>query len=90
MTESFLFVLRVISKNTNQASVQAKRPLSSIVKITSNKKRHEIITLKYGVHDEEKGLVINDVDRFFIPNASLATKHLKTAIMKVLDALDVN
>ncbi|CAD5123808.1 DgyrCDS12119 [Dimorphilus gyrociliatus] len=90
LTESFLFVLRVISRKTNQASVQAKRPLSSIVKITSNKKRQEIITLKYGVHDEANGLVINDVDRFFIPNASQATKHIKFAIMKVLDALEVS
>ena len=88
VTDSHLFVLREIADKKGMAWIQARRALGSIVKITSKKRHPELITFKYGSNDEEKGLIIMDLDRFLIPKAAEATKVIKQQIMKVLDALD--
>lgn len=58
-----------------------KRPLSSIVRITSRKKHPDLITFKYGSTQSES-VIISDMDRFFIPNAKDATKLISQQIMK--------
>jgi hypothetical protein len=55
-------VLRDIPDQKGLAHVVVRRPLSAIVKITSKKKRPELITFKYGVPKGES-LIISDMDR---------------------------
>ena len=45
------------------AHIQARRALSSIVKITSKKRQPELITFKYGTHEED-GFHVTDMHRF--------------------------
>ena len=82
-----MFVLRESPNRKGMATIQARRALGTIVKITSKKRHPELITFKYGTNEED-GLHITNLDRFLIPSASEATKVIKTQIMKVLDALD--
>ena len=86
--DSHLYVLREIPDRKGMAWIQARRPLASIVKITSKKRHPELITFKYGSNDDARGLVVSDLDRFFIPKAGEATKVIKQQIMRVLEALD--
>ncbi|GFN99365.1 TBC1 domain family member 23 [Plakobranchus ocellatus] len=87
VTASHLYVLREIPSRKGMAHIQARRALSSIVKITSKKRQPELITFKYGTHEED-GFHVTDMHRFYIPTASDATRVIKQQIMKVLDALD--
>lgn len=82
VTPSHLVVLRELGKG--QAQVIVRRPLSSIVKITAKKRHRDLITFKYGFPDGD-GLLITDMDRFLIPNASVATKIVSKHIVETLD-----
>ena len=87
MTDTHLYVLREIASKTGMAWIQARRALGSIVKITSKKRQPEVITFKYGSNNQQQGVEITDLDRFYIPRAGEATKTIKTYVIKVLDAL---
>lgn len=82
VTKTHLIVLRDLQKDT--AQLIAKRPLASICKITAKKRHRDLITFKYGIPDEEK-LLITDMDRFLIPNASEATAIVSKHIVNQLD-----
>jgi TBC1 domain family member 23 len=86
MYESYLLisahqivVLRETGKK-DQARIISRRPLSSIVKITAKKRHRDLITFKYGVPDGDT-LLITDMDRFLIPNASEATQVISKSIL---------
>lgn len=83
VTDSHLVVLRELPERKGLTQVIVRRPLSSIVKITAKKRHPELITFKYGVPDGET-LLISDMDRFLIPNASKATKIVSEQILKQL------
>ncbi|XP_013415519.1 TBC1 domain family member 23 [Lingula anatina] len=86
ITESHMYVLRDIPNKKGMALIMHRRPLATILKITSKKKLPELISFKYGTNGEE--MKITDVDRFLIQEAGEATKVIKRQIMKVLDMLD--
>lgn len=65
--------------------VMSRRPLSTIVKITAKKRHPELITFKYGIPDGDN-LLIKDMDRFLIHNASVATKVVSNQIVQQLDS----
>lgn len=83
VTKTHLLVLRDLDKKGN-AQVIARRLLSTIVKITARKRHRDLITFKYGVPDGEN-LIITDMDRFLIPNASVATALVSKHIIKQLE-----
>ncbi|EDW77773.1 uncharacterized protein Dwil_GK24666, isoform A [Drosophila willistoni] len=82
ITPSQLVVLRELGRG--QAQVMVRRPLASIVKITAKKRHRDLITFKYGFPDGD-GLLITDMDRFLIPNATAATALVAKHIVNVLD-----
>lgn len=83
VTKTHLVVLRELDRK-GTAQVIVRRPLSSIVKITAKKRHRELITFKYGVPDGES-LLITDMDRFLIPNASAATALVSKHIVRQLE-----
>lgn len=83
VTNTELIVLRELPGQKGVAEIIVKRPLSAIVKITARKRHPELITFKYGVPDGDE-LVISDMDRFLIPNATKATKVVSDQILKQL------
>lgn len=83
VTQTHLVVLRELPKK-GTAQVIVRRPLPSIVKITAKKRHRDLITFKYGVPDGD-GLIITDMDRFLIPNASEATAIVSKHIVQQLD-----
>lgn len=85
VTETHLVVLRDIPNKKGAAKVLSRRPLSTIVKITAKKRHPELITFKYGIPDGDN-LLIKDMDRFLIPNASVATKVVSNQIVQQLDS----
>uniref|UniRef100_A0A2A4IX48 TBC1 domain family member 23 n=1 Tax=Heliothis virescens TaxID=7102 RepID=A0A2A4IX48_HELVI len=85
VTETHLIVLRDIPNKRGAAKVMSRRPLSTIVKITAKKRHPELITFKYGIPDGDN-LLIKDMDRFLIPNASIATKVVSNQIVQQLDS----
>ncbi|KAF7993865.1 hypothetical protein HCN44_011134 [Aphidius gifuensis] len=88
VTDTQLIVLRDIPGRKGAAHVIVKRPLSSIVKITSRKRHPDLITFKYGTTQHNETLVISDMDRFLIPNASEATKLISQQILEQLHNSD--
>ena len=99
MSDSHLIVLRDIPHEKGNAWVQARRPLSTILKITSKKRHPEFITFTYGTNNRDAGPsssssgataddIVSAVDRFIIPQAGDATKCIKQQIIKVLEALE--
>lgn len=82
VTPSHLIVLRELGRG--QAQIIVRRPLASIVKITAKKRHKELITFKYGFPDGD-GLLITDMDRFLIPNASEATAIVSKHVVQSLD-----
>ncbi|KAH8412104.1 hypothetical protein KR222_010869, partial [Zaprionus bogoriensis] len=82
ITPTQLVVLRELGRG--QAQIMVRRPLASIVKITAKKRHRDLITFKYGFLDND-GLLITDMDRFLIPNATEATKLVSKHIIEVLD-----
>ncbi|XP_014216221.1 TBC1 domain family member 23 isoform X2 [Copidosoma floridanum] len=87
VTDTHIIVLREIQGRKGAAHVIVKRPLSSIVRITSRKKHPDLITFKYG-STQSDSVVISDMDRFLIPNASEATKLISQQIMKQMKSLE--
>lgn len=83
ITKTHLIVLRDLDKK-GTAQVIVRRPLSSIVKITAKKRHRDLITFKYGIPDGDQ-LLITDMDRFLIPNASEATALVSKQIINQLD-----
>lgn len=83
LTKTHLIVLRDLDKK-GTAEIIARRPLSSIVKITAKKRHRDLITFKYGVPDGDE-LLITDMDRFLIPNANEATSIVSKQIIKQLE-----
>jgi TBC1 domain family member 23 len=79
ITDVQIVVLRETGKK-DQARIIVRRPLSSIVKITAKKRHRDLITFKYGVPDGDT-LLITDMDRFLIPNASEATQVISKFIL---------
>ncbi|RVE55124.1 hypothetical protein evm_000022 [Chilo suppressalis] len=84
VTETHLVVLRDILNKKGRAKVMSRRPLSTIVKITAKKRHPELITFKYGIPDGDN-LLIKDMDRFLIPNASVATRVVSNQIVQQFD-----
>ncbi|XP_034473528.1 TBC1 domain family member 23 [Drosophila innubila] len=82
ITPTQLVVLRELGGG--QAQIMVRRPLASIVKITAKKRHRNLITFKYGFPDGD-GLLITDMDRFLIPNATEATAVVSKHIVQVLD-----
>lgn len=80
VTASHIIVLRELDRK-DTARVIVRRVLESIVKITAKKRHRDLITFKYG-YPEEDSLVVTDMDRFLIPNASEATALISKHIMK--------
>ncbi|XP_035721480.1 TBC1 domain family member 23-like [Vespa mandarinia] len=89
ITDSHLIVLREIQERKGAAHVIVKRPLTSIVKITSRKRHSDLITFKYGT-TQYNDTVISDMDKFLIPNASEATKLITQQILKQLKTSNVS
>ncbi|CAK9825028.1 TBC1 domain family member 23 [Anthophora retusa] len=87
VTGTHLIVLREIQERKGAAHVIVKRPLTSIVKITSRKRHSDLITFKYGT-TQYNDTVISDMDKFLIPNASEATKLITQQILKQLKTSD--
>ncbi|XP_065342943.1 TBC1 domain family member 23 isoform X2 [Cloeon dipterum] len=85
VTSSHIYVLREIQGKKGLANIAVRRPVSSIVRITSKKKHPDLITFKYGISEGDKP-VISDMDRFLIPEAAEATKVISQQIMKQLNA----
>lgn len=83
VTKTHLIVLRDLDKKGN-AQIIVQRPLPSIVKITAKKRHRDLITFKYGVPDGNE-VIITDMDRFLIPNASEATALVSKQIINQLD-----
>ncbi|XP_055305736.1 TBC1 domain family member 23 isoform X1 [Sitodiplosis mosellana] len=83
LTTTHLIVLRDLDKK-GTAEIIVRRPLSNIVKITAKKRHRDLITFKYGIPDGEE-LLITDMDRFLIPNASEATALVSKQIIKQLE-----
>ncbi|CAG4986663.1 unnamed protein product [Parnassius apollo] len=84
VTDTHLIILREIPSKRGFATILSRRPLSTIVKITAKKRHPELITFKYGIPDGDD-LLIKDMDRFLIPNASVATKVVSNQIVVQLD-----
>ncbi|GAB0089427.1 TBC1 domain family member 23 [Sergentomyia squamirostris] len=82
VTKTHLVVLRDLGKG--QCQVIVRRHLSSIVKITAKRRHRDLITFKYGVPDGEN-LLITDMDKFLIPNASNATEIVSRHIVQQLE-----
>ena len=62
MTPTQLLVLREVADKPGWARLAARRSLTTVVTITSKKKRPELITFKYGVNDGD-GMTVTDLDR---------------------------
>lgn len=100
ISRTHLFVLRELSSKKNYAHIVARRPLVSIVKITSKKSHPELITFKYGycpsVMDGEDGddgeagktFQITGSDVLFIPKAPDAIKLVKMQVMRLIDEIE--
>jgi hypothetical protein len=87
VTDTHIIVLREIQGREGAAHVIVKRPLLSIVIISSRKRQPDLITFKYG-SEQSENLIISDMDRFLIPNANEAVKLISQQIMKQLKKSD--
>uniref|UniRef100_U5EYH8 TBC1 domain family member 23 n=1 Tax=Corethrella appendiculata TaxID=1370023 RepID=U5EYH8_9DIPT len=83
VTNTHMIVVREIENKKDKGKIIVRRPLQSIVKITAKKRHRNLITFKYGVPDGDT-LIITDMDRLLIPNASEATKIISNHILKQL------
>ncbi|KAL0267136.1 UNVERIFIED_CONTAM: hypothetical protein PYX00_009489 [Menopon gallinae] len=79
VTNSHIIVLRELSKREDSALLVVKRPLTTIVRITSKKRRPDLITFKYGNPDGDL-TQISDMDRFLIQKATAATQLISQQI----------
>jgi len=83
VTPTHVYVLRETQKKKDTAQIVVRRPLSNIAKITCKKKQPDLITFKYGSQQGDN-LIISDMDRFLIPQASQATRIISDQILKNL------
>ncbi|KAE8750647.1 hypothetical protein FOCC_FOCC002627 [Frankliniella occidentalis] len=83
LSESYMYVLRLVPGRKGHAQIVARRSLSSVVKITSRRKHPNMITFKYGVSQDDD-LVISDMDRLLIPNSTEAMKTVTKQIVNYL------
>lgn len=77
------------------ANLVARRPLNSVIKITSKKNFPEIITFRYATNiddddDETKSKYFQlkspiDSDKVYLPDAGETTKNIKVLLMKALN-----
>lgn len=88
VTGTHLVVVRDLGRR-GEAQAIVRRPLSSIVKITAKKRQRDLITFKYGMTNGDT-LVVSDMDRFLIPNASAATELVSQQIIRQLEAAESN
>lgn len=84
VTGTHLVVVREVGRR-DEAQIIGRRPLSSIVKITAKKRQRDLITFKYGMTHGDT-LVVTDMDRFLIPNASAATALVSQQILRQLES----
>ena len=84
-----MFVLREIVSRRGWAFIQARQLLTSVLKITSNRKNPDIITFKYGTLGDDGETTLTGRQRFIIPKAQKATKTIKEAILAALEGDDV-
>lgn len=82
VTDIHMFILRSNPQKKGFAYIVARRPLTSIVKITSKRKCPEIITFKHGFNSDD-GLIITAVDHLLIPKAGDATRLIKYQIFNI-------
>ncbi|BES94864.1 Rhodanese-like domain [Nesidiocoris tenuis] len=80
ISETHVYVLRH-TNSRDKAKIVVRKPLLAIARITCKKKYPQIITFKYGSANGDN-LVINDMDRFYIPKATEATKLISRQIVK--------
>ncbi|KAG5674994.1 hypothetical protein PVAND_004935 [Polypedilum vanderplanki] len=86
LTKKRIEVIRELDSGMGKISI--KRPLSNIVKITAKKRFRDLITFKYGAHDENgENLIITDMDRFLIPNSQEATKKFNLIIEYIRNSI---
>ncbi|CAF0721847.1 unnamed protein product [Didymodactylos carnosus] len=104
VSSSHLYILRKLRDHKTMADVISRRPLQSIVKITSKKKFPEIITFRYSTQQQQQDStmttpslssslqnpIIVDCDKVFLPDAGDATKNIKFLIVKALNLYDFN
>ncbi|XP_053672866.1 TBC1 domain family member 23 isoform X2 [Anopheles nili] len=81
VTATHMIVLRELETRRDRARIIVRRELQTIVKITAKKRHRDLITFKYGFPEEEK-LIVTDMDRFLIPNASEVTGLISDHITK--------
>ncbi len=81
ISRTHLFVLRLVVDEEDWATVQSRRPLSNIHKITSKKRIPELLTFKYGYEVVPGQQKTTGSDRFLIPKAGECAKALKYAIV---------
>lgn len=84
VTNTHMIVLRDLQDAKGKAQVIVSRPLSNIVKITAKKRHRDLITFKYGIPSGDT-LLISDMDKFLIPNASDATTIISKQIVMQLN-----
>lgn len=84
VTNTHMIVLRDLDDTKGRAQVIVSRPLSNIVKITAKKRHRDLITFKYGIPSGDT-LLISDMDKFLIPNASEATTVISKQIILQLN-----
>lgn len=91
LTKTHLYVLRTCDNydvDRGYAYVKSRRPLTSILKITSKRNYPELLTFKYGFEltpDKEK---ITGMEKFFIPKAGECAKSVKLAIVNLIQSND--
>ncbi|XP_014259368.1 TBC1 domain family member 23 isoform X2 [Cimex lectularius] len=78
ISKTHIYVLRHTNKK-NTAKLVVRKPLTSIVKITSKKRCEGLITFKYG-SSKDGNLVIQDMDSFYIPQSKQATTIIMNQI----------
>ncbi|CAB3981482.1 Hypothetical predicted protein [Paramuricea clavata] len=79
ITDSFMFVLREMTSKEGWAAIRSRDHLKDILKITSKKKRPDVITftISTGPGDEAKRRA-----RFIIPNAQKQVQELKAFLIR--------
>ncbi len=98
VTNSHIICLREIPNKKGMATITKRRPLTSLVKITSKKNTPELISFKYGniVNKEDNAsnsadskteVQITAIDQFLIPEAGEASKAVKMQVIKILDII---
>ena len=79
VTDSFMFVLREMTSKEGWATIRSRDHLKHILKITSKKKRPEVITFTISTGESEDS---TRRARFIIPNAQKQIQKLKEFLIK--------